>query len=117
MLEKIQFYINKMKKLIDQFGVEYPIREDKKELFIGKDSSCDIVVIPPKNSQDEDSLAYSTISGTHAFLFPKENILKDNNSKYGTYINDKIVNEKVFKIKPGNKIRLGALELEFVEEN
>ena len=111
----------KMKKLIDQFGNEYPINNEGRPLIIGRNKSCDIVM-PPVGSEAREAgkkgrREYLTVSRQHASYNTQDETIRDIKSAYGTKINDESLREGVpYQLNNGDCLILGGLELNYINE-
>ncbi|MCG6959117.1 FHA domain-containing protein [bacterium BMS3Abin03] len=81
---------------LDPSGTDFKIFEGRNKL--GKSNACNIVVND------------ASISDEHALLFYGDNkiILQDELSTYGTFVNDKRINERA-QLKDGDKIKFGNI--------
>lgn len=82
-----------------QVAGEYPIG---KELTIGRSPSNTISIKEAKVSRRHASILMSA----------KQYVIIDNDSSNGTFVNEKRISEHI--LKPGDRIQIGSMEMEFV---
>ena len=117
-----------MADFIDENRIVYPVDTSKKKLTIGRSEECDITV-PPTNSEMKRQIecpttflqiahraTYYSVSRHHAVLHPEEGLIIDNNSSYGTRINDtKLEPKYAAKLESGDSVVFGTLCLYYIE--
>ena len=117
-----------MADFIDENRIVYSIDASKKKLTIGRSEECDIT-IPPTGSEMEKQIrcptnflqiahrtTYYSVSRQHVTFRPKERLIIDNNSSYGTRVNDtKLEPKHAITLKSGDSVVFGTLCLYYIE--
>jgi len=110
-----------MKKFVDEFGIEYPIEKYFGDVIMGRESTCNII-LPPVNSEYRDKnkmpIKYMSVSRIHALFRPTESTITNISQRNKVTVDDifSLAPRIPFEIDNGSKIKLGDLELKYIDK-